>query len=415
MQMFECASQPLRNEVDLLVTRRHGLAVRVQEMQRQAAQHAEFDRPVTLGRIEQLGEQLAKLTSPLAEYGRSRASLTHKMEGLQETAAAGFNPLHWFSTERAVAKRELESLQSQHARVTEKWQGVRTQSDKLQADIAKLQARVKQYDAFDAQQISADTARLQAEIKEIEAILPRRQRRLQSLLVELADPNRQIQENLRQISEQSRKIHLARDLNRRLDKAANGYERKMIHEECERAFLGVSKPNVIISQSEREVRILEQTNEKLRRRTEKMAEDAAMDPTTLVLDGSNLCFASGDFIHLTALRPLLESLHCKYKLQVVFDQSATRRLRMSRQEIAAALPWAEVHVMASKMEADELILGLAGDSSDIYVVSNDYYRDYATSSAVREKRLIQFEIMLGTIVIKPLFVKVTCKRLPVAS
>ena len=141
-------------------------------------------------------------------------------------------------------------------------------------------------------------------------------------------------------------------------------------------------------------------------RVKRVVARGTRDIRALVVDGSNLCYQGGDFIRLAALRPLCDHLIGTYDVTVVFDASIRRKLGvLTDRALRDAFPGVTVHVVATRMKADETVLGVAEDPF-VFVLSNDRFAEYGEKPAVREGRLIRHEIINGRVLVHDLDISV---------
>jgi len=140
---------------------------------------------------------------------------------------------------------------------------------------------------------------------------------------------------------------------------------------------------------------------KTQQRIAKLAEAAARDIDALIIDGNNCCYQDSDFIGLAALIPMTEKLAERYVVTIVFDADIRGLLRVSDDDLRAALPTANVHVVATHVKADETILDAAHEST-AWVVSNDRFGDYREKAAVKERRVIRHEIVRSRVFVHDL-------------
>ena len=185
----------------------------------------------------------------------------------------------------------------------------------------------------------------------------------------------------------------AYDFLEQLENAAHGGERKAIHQACDDVF-GYSSPNKVISNLKMKIQGLERSLKKYIERAKQTVIKAERTISTVVIDGNNLCHQrqsknnkDGKFIGLKALSPLVRKLKQQYTVQVVFDNTITRSLGLD--QIKTSLNIRDVHIVNGA--ADEFILDLAKDQ-DTYVISNDRYVEYFDKLAIKEKRVLNYEM-----------------------
>lgn len=127
----------------------------------------------------------------------------------------------------------------------------------------------------------------------------------------------------------------------------------------------------------------------------------------IVIDGSNLCYEQGQFIGAQALAWLTQNLKNNYEVIVVFDSGAYLGLGFSQTEPAVLEEkifgkGVKIHKVQRERKADETILKYAENEKTCYVISNDRFRDYPQAEVVKNKRIIQHEILGGKIIIHQL-------------
>jgi len=208
-------------------------------------------------------------------------------------------------------------------------------------------------------------------------------------------------------------LQRARRLEHQLKLANNSYERAMIHQQCEWEF-GDGSPARVAGKLSREIERLERDLKKLEERMEELCRryDRIAQAEHVILDGNNWCYDGDRFIGLAALKaviPILAQSPYGYRVSVIFDGSICpmlgvgpgvvedRLLNGIRVDIVPT-----VHIVPSRQSADETILRLAEDDPHAYVLSRDRFGDYPDRRAVREDRLIPFELLDGQLFIHEL-------------
>jgi hypothetical protein len=216
------------------------------------------------------------------------------------------------------------------------------------------------------------------------------------------------------LSTLERDISEAEDLDVRLSRASSGYDRAMLHQQCERQF-GDSSPRSVIRDRRAQINrtrgelaakkrhrtAIDRNLAKLDTRIEHIADLATREIRGIVIDGNNLCYQGQDFIGLAALRPLCRNLAAEYTVTVVFDASIRQRLTTDDNSLARALPGTTVHVVASRTSADQTILHTAQDRY-LWVLSNDRFAEYPDKLVVADHRLLRHEILNGRILVHDL-------------
>ena len=213
-----------------------------------------------------------------------------------------------------------------------------------------------------------------------------------------------------------REVADAERLDERISRAPTGYDRAMLHQECANRF-GPSSPREVLRDRRsamhqirnsrqakgRQAAAVERNIKKVEARIGQIAVRASRLIRALVIDGNNLCYQGGQFIGLAALKPLSQRLADSFDVTIIFDASIRRHLGLTDRALRAALPSANVHVVASRGKANETVLHVARDPF-VYVLSNDRYAEYPDEPPVRENRLIRHEIVNGRVMVHDLLI-----------
>lgn len=182
-----------------------------------------------------------------------------------------------------------------------------------------------------------------------------------------------------------------------LASASNGYERAMIHKECEEKF-GTGRPAQVINACRRKMRSLENNISKLDRRIRDEFQKLERTIGHLLIDENTVCYERQSFIGLRALSALLRELDGRYKTTVVFDASIRAMLKTDTKGVERALDApVNTHVAPSKTAADEYLLKLGDQDNSTYILSNDRFAEYHDYNVVKSGRVLRFLIAEGKI------------------
>jgi len=379
--------------------------------------------------------ELARRVESILELEAKHRQLASKTAGRASKARIGFNVLRLFTTEHDNAKAQLAAHRREIHNVRELARAADAEREELAREVTQLTDRVTdleqalgRFRAF--RSVEADVA-----ITCIDTELPLVQARRDHLKARAADVDRAVEGPLAELekyeseirdhestitrlrSEMDRlegQIDEADRIGKKITNAANSYERALLHQECDRRF-GNDSPRAAVRLIRSQMRSLpssirdhEQQIDRIRRnmgktqqRIAKLAEAAARDIDALIIDGNNCCYQDSDFIGLAALIPMTEKLAERYVVTIVFDADIRGLLRVSDDDLRAALPTANVHVVATHVKADETILDAAHEST-AWVVSNDRFGDYREKAAVKERRVIRHEIVRSRVFVHDL-------------
>lgn len=385
--------------------------------------------------LEARAAEVAQREESILELDAKRRQLASETSGLESKARIGLNVLRWFTTEHDIAKAQLTAHRREIDHLRKLAQAADSEREQLASEVTQLTDRVTDLEHAlerfrEFRSVDADVA-----IASIDTELPLVQARRDHLKARAADVDRAVEGPLAEVEKYESEIRdhdstitrLRSELSRlegqvaeaeRIDKkitnAANSYERAQLHQECERRF-GDGSPRAAVRLIRSQMRSLpssirdhEQQIDRIRRnmgkteqRIAKLAEVAAREIDALIIDGNNCCYQDSDFIGLAALIPMTQKLAERYVVTVVFDADIRGLLGVSDDDLRAALPTADVHVVATHVKADETILDAAHEST-AWVVSNDRFGDYREKAAVKERRVIRHEIVRGRVLVHDL-------------
>lgn len=264
---------------------------------------------------------------------------------------------------------------------------------------ASLDAEVDRFRRFERVGGSATLAACVEKLVDLRRQLEQEYAKKTRIDAKLAEPLASLNGYLARDRILSREIDQAAELETTLDRASNGYERHLVHEQCKNLF-GDGSPAKVMRQRQSQRESIRRSIDKLETRLSHISRAAARVVRTVVIDGNNLCYENHrEVIGLGAIEAAVKSLSADYKVVIVFDAQICAVLRMKHSEIAARFrQWAQVHIVTSKSGADETILDAASDK-DTYVISNDRFRDFADKPVVREGRVVTHSIVNRKIMI----------------
>ena len=331
--------------------------------------------------------------------------ITNKDKEREHELGSNFNPLNWFSAHqrdiklaRKVLQHAIREKQTQRSAQLSAILGIRNK-------ILQRESDIRDYHATNKAELSAAFADGKEKLIHFKQDLAAASKKKQQIELKLAPCLREMESKEAEIQNSRNRIDAAKNFDRRLDAAANTYEKKMIHGECEQS-LGDGKPRKVISVEESKIRRLEDDLRKSRARASDIVKKASRSIDTIVVDGSNLCYQGSTFLGLSPLISASAALRESYRVVIVFDASIRQKLRAGDQEIEALLGSRpddlEVHIVATKQRADETILDLAERSSSTYVLSNDRFGEFGDKQVVKQERLIRHSIVNGYVLIAEL-------------
>lgn len=357
--------------------------------------HARFDLEAYLAELRTVTERHAGLLATLDDTRSRVQEAERELRERREDAAMGWNPARWFSAERNAAKQRHAELEAALARLHDRRGEAENQLGEADRRKSHLESELRRHAAVDAALGRERLAQLDRDIAAQEPKVADLARRKERVDVRLTPLLSQLHDREREAIRLDRVLEVAESFQHELDWADNGYERKLVHDQCEEEF-GRSSPGAVIREARHQSRALDRDLDKLRRRIAEEARRSARDVRAVVIDGNNLCYDGKEFIGLTALMPVVEVLSRAHDVTVVFDRSISTRWRFSDNELTSSLPGARVHVVRSPRAADELVLDVASDPYAV-VLSNDRFGEFQDKDAVRDGRIVRHDILKGRV------------------
>lgn len=336
----------------------------------------------------------AESQSRLSIMSQGLVDLELSVQRLEEEAGMGIDPRHWFSSERAIAKRQLAAMQQKLAAGKESAARMEAAISKAGESCRAIRDEIEKARIFDPLLAQSAIVALQAIMDGISPQLAALRHRSEKLDETLAEPQQRLYDEETERARLQTRFELAETFDNELSKASNSYDKRQIHLKCG-SSLGDESPSTVMQETRKGLRRVDSNIEKLRARIAELVRIASRDVRNLVIDGSNLCYEGGNrFVGLAALKAIIPILAEAYTVTLIFDASIRRKLKLRDKEIAAAFPDAsQVHVVANKCKADELILDVAGNDHYTFVISNDRYADFPEKSAIKEERVLRHEIV----------------------
>lgn len=329
----------------------------------------------------------------LRQAQQPMVELTASVKELELKAAMGFNPRHWFSSERAIAKRELMEAEQRLAAQKSKVKSSELEVSQAAELCKEIQSEIAMARAFDPLLAQSAIVGLKANVARLDPQLASLRQRSTDLDEIMREPLESLRKEKAERDMLMKRISRAEVFNSSLNNSINATEKAKIHEQCERV-LGDRSPRNTLKHDRGVLRGVDDRIRKLQDRVDSLIRFATWDIRHIIIDGNNLCYEGKRFLKLAALEALVPILARKYKVTLIFDASIRRKLEMNSKDIEARFPQAErVHIVASKSSADETVLAAAGDDAHTFVLSNDRFVDYPEKMAVKEGRVLRHEIV----------------------
>jgi predicted nucleic acid-binding Zn-ribbon protein len=395
-----------RSRVNRIAEQLKALQSARQDLEFAIESYRSFVPELEMGKIERLGNTAADLSRKITDQDANRKSLENR---LRETQSAKANPrLFWklFTAEqrqlRAVADQLGREISAAMTQLTNDQKAL----SKARADASTARKRLSEHENFDLDKAESRRSSLELEIERINADHVVASAELARIETKIRPHTQEYDRLKSEAAALNADISAANRLDQKLDAAANGYERKLLHDECQAKF-GTGKPREVIKDRTGQLRRLENNIPKLERRIRDELQKLHRSIKHLLIDGNNVCYEGQSFIGLRGISALLMSLGDRYKTTVVFDASIRAMLKTDSQGIERTLgPSVSTHVAPTKTAADEYLLKLAEKDENAFILSNDRYAEYHDYDAVKSGRLLRFLIADGKLMANDLDVTV---------
>jgi chromosome segregation ATPase len=391
-----------RLRVERLAQQLNALDLKLRALHESIAEYLEFQPEEQKTKIDNLERVAVAMSTSIADGEVNRSNVERR---LREANSTKVNPLFvwkYFTKEQKQIRAEAQRLDRELTWIKQRLSDDQKALIKARDDAQRGRKRLSDHSSFDlsdaeerrsaiaaeAKGIKADHADAYAELVRIEAKVEPHTRELNRLNAELASVEADI----------TRATRYEQDLS----SAANGYQRAMIHQECEERF-GTGSPKYVISDRRGRKRSLENNIPKLQRRIRDELQKMERNINHILIDGNNACYEAQSFIGLRAISALLREIGDRYKITVVFDSSIRSLLRTDTQSVERGLGASvNTYVAPTETAADEYLMKLAGQDMATFVLSNDRFAEYHDYHVVKSGRVFRFLIADRKIIVNDL-------------
>lgn len=364
--------------------------------------HNQLDIRSLKNLIQSKIEEVKKIDSIIKNIETQINDLEFELNLYQYKINSLFNPFNWFDKEQKTFRDKEKNIRSKLQKYLEKKESKEEELSKIEEQIKHNVEEIKKYENFNKRSKVSDLHKkneiipsLEKDLNNITTLKDNFEKRLEPIVTQIEDLKRNLTEYEANLTELQTYEY---DLNN----AENSYQRKMIHEECEKRF-GDAKPRVIINEITKTINKLEKDLIKAEKRANRIYEIASKEIHNIIIDGSNLCYEGSNLIGLNPLIKLTQKLNEKYKVTVVFDSSIRFKLETDDQGIIKHFEKdIKIHVVATRQLADDTILDLASNNITHFVISNDRFGEYKDKEVVLANRIIRHEITDGHIFVHDL-------------
>lgn len=368
------------------------LGARLEQLNAEISWFERFDHETSHARLNQVQRDMLALHLQRVEVEEGIQANRAQLSQAEGVAVAGWSPLHWFSSERSVAKRQVDTAGQRLQQFQSRQQGLLAEIASLEQLEQRLGADLQRHRGFDPLQSRASATLIEQERQRLQGVLDDTHQASQRWEAAAGKVYRYWKEARDQLLSVEQGIAEAQCFVHELSCAGNSYERRNVHMACESRF-GQGSPDQALRDLQGNQRKLVKEEEKLNRRLRDIIRVLDNDIRDLVIDGNNLCYRNEEggkrrFIGLAALKPMVAGLAGRYGITLMFDPGIRSLLQLDDEALQAAFPQASVLVMPRSVSADHPVLAAAEFNAGTFVLSNDHYDDYPEMAAVREQRIL---------------------------
>lgn len=355
--------------------------------------HRSFDATAAAQRLTEDTAVEKSYAIQVQETDVSMQALQKQIAELEEASKLGWNRARWlFASDRTKAKLHLVLQRKRLTTLETQKSTYIAEQNRTRESIATTNDALQHHASFDVAAADSRIAALRREIESSREELAVLQERKAARSQLIDAPFHKLQGVEQEIRSLEHDVAEAERMDRELSQAANGYERKLIHNKSQREF-DDGNPRRVAERAMRKIPTKRREAEKLHRRIEELIQRESQDIRSLIIDGSNLCYEGDKFIGLFAVRQLCEQISEEIELSVVFDGSILKKLGLlSEEALRAKMPGVTVHLIHDAVGADETILDAAASQTS-YVISGDKFADFPEKAAVEGERVLSVEVI----------------------
>lgn len=328
-------------------------------------------------------------------------SLNMELISLNSKIKSKYNLLSYFNTKQKKLRSKRDRLTTQSKEGKSGLSKYQKQRNSFIADKKQLESALKHHHEFDKVLTCDIETELSEEIQVLDSKFSKISRKKDDVDLALKPIMDEINYYSKEIELENDTVKKAKQFESELDRADSGYERSLIHEECENTF-GEGSPRTIIRRGERRFNQLTRDKEKTEKRAAHIGKKFARVIEKIIIDGNNMCYSGNSLVGINPLIQTVDELSEKYELVVVFDASINHILKVSETHLESVFNEIVCHIVQRGKQADEIITNLANTNQNYYILSNDRFGDYRDKESVRSGRIIHHEILDNRILITDL-------------
>ena len=388
----------LRNEREL-----KSIKISLEILNKNISWYRGYDLQDAQKKRERLECEQSKLQSDKQEYSNKIDSMSQQVAAAEKNVKTMFNPLNWFDGEQIEHRKNLDDLKKKIKNLEVQ---VKETDQKIFAkgiEISQLLREENRFQTFNIAESLILQKKMQEDAVEAETAYSEQSQRHNAILENIQALLDEIKSKESELEKCQRKIKAAEQFDKQLSMAKTSRERARIHERCKKE-LGEGRPVDVIRKCKNIEGALQRTISKLDKRICSEIRKYGRRIDLIIIDGNNLCYnSSSTFIGVQPVVAVVNALSTRYRIVVCFDFRIKELMKKDDFEIQSLFPKnAEIHIEASKREADYTILGLADTENNAFVISNDKYAEFLDKRSIKGNRIFSFEIVSGYIFVHDL-------------
>lgn len=310
----------------------HKISLNLQRARKKLADVEAFDLAAATAQMSELDAQIAAMKPLLERLERATSAIETETRKSECRLKPVWDPTRWFSQEQKDLRDRVSANQAYAKTSRQQVTNSRAALKVHAQNLEKLGEQVAAHRAIDVDALRRDLTRFEArhrdlahEVARVDALWSRVDKAIAPARTRLDELELQIEVNQR---EQSQLHQIEIDF----QQAANSYERRQLHDRCERLF-DVRDPRAAASKLKVQREALGRDRSKVQRALDAALRRATLDVHKLVFDGNNICYdqarPSGEnFIGIAPLKAMLDALADRYELVVIFDPGIRSLMRM---------------------------------------------------------------------------------------
>lgn len=313
------------------------------------------------------------------------------------------NPIYYFSSKQKELRKRKKRITIEFEKRKRDLEKYKSEYSTLVDNQHRIKSEIRDYSEFQKEIIIESELTLLKKIEQLEYKLNQISGDKERVDIQLKPVIELIDKYLIEDKQLRSGLQMAEEYEYDLNTAYNSYERKMIHDKCEKLF-GIGSPKKIIGDYNRKIKQNKRNLEKAEKRATTIGDKASRVIKKIVIDGNNLCYSGEELLGIEPLKCVINKLSNKYDLVLVFDASISKIFQTKK--IYSLFDSVQSHIVQAGKQADEIIIEIASNDDQCYILSNDRFGDYRDKEVIYNKRIINHEIVDNKVIITDLGINI---------